>query len=55
MNDELYRELSGAFNDAYYDDRKIGIAKLYSAIQLETDRLLRVYMETKECDEDEEN
>ncbi|GEM_PF-6739783 len=55
MNENLYSELSVAFNDAYCDDRGVGVAKLYAAIQLESDRLLRAYIEMKEEAEDEQN
>lgn len=55
MNDNLYSELASAFNDAYCDDGGVGVAKLYAAIQIEADRLLRAYMEMKEGYADEEN
>lgn len=55
MNENLYSELSVAFNDAYCDDGGVGVAKLYAAIQLEADRLLRAYIEMKEVNADEED
>ena len=53
MDKELRSLLGEAFNDAYCDNGKIGVAKLYAAIQIETDRLLTIYLES-ELEEEEE-
>jgi len=48
MNKSLYSSIEDEFNDAYYENGKVGVAKLYADIQTVNDRLLRDYMTTEE-------